>query len=191
MRGSGAVRAPLGIVLAFKGSGKAYGSGNKKKFTKEGGKAMKKILFLMLAMLLAMAGTSMAATVTGSVPVTAVILGTCGINTAGASIDFGSLDPNLAPAVSATVVPPQVTCDAGLNYTVSADDGLQPSGPGAPNMDDGAANQIAYTIGYDVNYVGTGVPQNITNLTGDILLGAYAGSPNGNYTDTIVFTVTW
>jgi spore coat protein U-like protein len=180
-----------GIVLAFKGGGKAYGSGNKKKYTKEGGNTMKKILFLMLAMLLALAGTSMAATVSDTVPVTAVILGSCLIDTATASIDFGSLDPNVAPLVSATVVPPQVTCTAGVNYVVSTDDGLQPSGPGAPNMDDGLGNQIPYTVSYDTNYVGTGAPLNVTTLQGTIPALSYQFYPTGNYNDTLTFIVTW
>jgi spore coat protein U-like protein len=78
-----------------------------------------------------------------------------------------------------------------LNYAVSVDDGLQPSGPGAPNMDDGLGNLIPYTVGFDVNYVGTGAPQNVTNLQGIIPALSYQFYPTGNYNDTLTFTVTW
>ena len=151
---------------------------------------MKKILFLMLAMLLAMAGTSMAATVSDTVPVTAQILGSCSINTVGASIDFGSLDPVLSPAVAATVTQPTVNCTNAMNYTISDDDGLYESGPGLPNMDDGLGNQIPYTINYTAAKVGAGAADPM-DITGNIAAGTYVGSPNGNYSDTMTFTVTW
>jgi spore coat protein U-like protein len=151
---------------------------------------MKKILFLMLAMLLAMAGTSMAATVSDTVPVTATIFGSCLIDTATASIDFGSLDNGAAPAVVATVAQPDINCSVGVNYTITDDDGLNESGPGLPNMDDGLGNQIPYTIGYTAAKVGTGA-LDAMDITGNIAGGTYVGSPTGNYTDTITFTVTW
>jgi spore coat protein U-like protein len=151
---------------------------------------MKKILFMMLAMLLAMAGTSMAATVSNTVPVTATILGSCTINTAAASIDFGSLDPVLAPAVVATVAQPDITCTNLMAYTITDDDGLYETGVDQNRMWDAAVNFIPYTINYTSARVGTGAIDPM-DITGNIAAGAYTGFPNGNYNDTITFTVTW
>jgi len=141
----------------------------------------------------AMAGTAMAASVNDTVPVTAVIVGSCSINTVGASIDFGSLDPGAAPAVSATVVQPTITCTNAMNYTISDDTGVNEAVPGvAPlRLVDGiATNYINYTIGYTAAKVGTGAADPM-DITADIGAGAYTGYPADNYTDTITFTVTW
>jgi spore coat protein U-like protein len=152
---------------------------------------MKKILFLMLAMLLALAGTSMAATVSDTVPVTATILGYCTIDTSTASIDFGSLDPNAAPNVTASVSQPTVNCTAGMPYTITDDDGVNELVANQPRMYDGVANYIQYSLTYTgAPLAGTGldVPMNII---GDLPGANYSLKPIGNYSDTVTFTVTW
>lgn len=156
---------------------------------------MKRLTVLALALAMAaMAGTATAASVSDTVPVTAVIVGSCSINTAGASIDFGSLDPVAAPAVSATVVQPTITCTNAMPYTISDDKGLNEAVPGvAPlRLVDSITGLvfIDYTIGYTAAKVGSGGAQAM-DITADIGAGAYAGYGADSYDDTITFTVTW
>jgi spore coat protein U-like protein len=156
---------------------------------------MKRFIFLLLAVaIISMAGTATAASVNGAVPVTAVILGSCSINTAGASIDFGSLDPILAPAVSATVVQPTITCTNAMNYTISDDTGLNEAVADTPplRLVDTLTGLvfIDYTIGYTAAKVGTGAADAM-DIAANIGAGAYTGYAADSYTDTITFTVTW
>lgn len=155
----------------------------------------KKLMALALALAVtSMAGTAMAASVNDTVPVTAVILGSCSISTVGASIDFGSLDPIAAPAVSATVVQPTVTCTNAMNYTISDDKGVNEAVPDNPplRLVDSLTGLvfIDYTIGYTAAKVGNGAAQAM-DITADIGAGAYAGYAADSYDDTITFTVTW
>jgi spore coat protein U-like protein len=147
--------------------------------------------FLIMAMaiaLVALGGTATAADTQDTVDVTAVIYGTCTI-TAG-TIDFGSLDPVAAPAVSGTVTSPTVTCPLAVNYTVAADNGLNYSAPDR-RMYDTVVDYIPYSITYTAGpTAGSGAAQTIS-LTGDLAAGSYTGSAAGNYGDTLTFTVTW
>lgn len=156
---------------------------------------MKRFMFLLLAVaVMSMSGTATAASVNGAVPVTAVIAGSCSINTAGASIDFGSLDPVLAPAVSATVVQPTITCTNAMNYTISDDTGLNEAVADTPPLRLVDTLTGLVFINYNINYtaakVGTGAADPM-DITADILAGAYTGYAADTYTDTITFTVTW
>lgn len=150
--------------------------------------------FLIMATAIALVtlgGTATAATTTNTVDVTAVIYGTCTI-TAG-TIDFGSLDPVGAPAVSGTVTSPTVTCPNGTNYTVSDDNGLWYSAPDRRMRSDtlGTPEYIPYSVGYDAGPKGgIGSAQSI-NLTGDLVAGSYSGRSADTYGDTLTFTVTW
>ena len=157
---------------------------------------MARLITLLVMIGILTGGPVWAATVDNSlapVPVTASILGSCTINTAGSLIAFGSLDNGATtPAYVATVTDPTITCTNTVPYTITDDTGANEAVAGvAPlRLYDGVVDYIDYSIAYPGANVGTGVPQAM-NITANMLANASALKAAGGYTDQIVFTVTW
>lgn len=130
---------------------------------------------------------------TDTITVTSSIIGSCSFTTSG-SIDFGGLDPVLAPAVVGAVTQPQVRCSVSMPYTVTDDSGLYEAVPGSPppRLRDTTVNTnyIPYSISYTSNKTGTGASDPM-DIAATIAAGSYAGYPAYTYDDVITFTVTW
>lgn len=144
-------------------------------------KKMQLQLIVMAAAMLLMAGTAMAAGAPAVLNVTAAVQGTCSISGPGA-LNFGALDPVLAPAVVATSTGISVTCANGTAFTVAASNG------GIGTLSDGT-NSFGYTLDPLPGGTGTGVAVPY-NVTGRIAVGAYSALPANIYTDTVSLTVT-
>lgn len=153
---------------------------------------MKKAIFMIAVALLLVGSAAMAASVFDDVPVTATVLGSCAVTTVG-SIDFGNLDPVLAPAVVGVVVQPEITCSFGTPWSITDDDGLNETGVDQNRLASttlGPTEYIPYTISYTATGTGNGAAQNF-GLSADIAGGAYSGNSGDAYTDTIRFTITY
>ena len=156
---------------------------------------MKKIYGTLAAVtvVIAMAGAAFAATTTGSVGATAVVTETCTI--AGGSIDFGTVDRGAAGPIAATVVDPVINCTKNTNVAVTDNDGLYELAVDQPRMKNSAsADYIPYTLTYATPLTGAGMASDIGGLlalSASIADGALDAAPAGNYSDTIVFTLTY
>jgi spore coat protein U-like protein len=130
---------------------------------------------------------------TDTVTVTADIVGSCSFTTSG-SIDFGGLDPVLAPAVAGVVVQPQVRCSISMPYTITDNTGMYEAVPNNPPLrlrdTTVTANYIPYTIAYTSSKTGTGATDPM-DIVATIAAGSYAGFPAYTYDDLITLTVTW
>lgn len=144
---------------------------------------MKKILAMAAAALMAMAGTAMAAG-TGDLTVTAEVVGVCTMT--GGSLNFGNLDPTNPVAVSGNSTGVTVTCTNGTSYSLTGNNGINPSGT-QKRLANGS-NYIPYSITIPASGTGTGAPVGVT-ITGNIAAGAYTSSPAGTYTDTVTLSV--
>lgn len=144
---------------------------------------MKKMqLIVMAAAMLLMAGTAMAAN-SATLNVTASVLGTCSITGTG-TLNFGLLDPVLAPLVNATSSGLSINCSNGTPYAVTSSLGVT----GLGTLSDGT-NSFNYTLTLPPGGTGTGVavPYNVTGL---IAAGAYAGMPANIYNSTVTLNIT-
>jgi spore coat protein U-like protein len=163
---------------------------------------MKKNLFVTMAaitLVIAMVGGAYAATTTGSVSATATVLaapGVCTISGAPA-LGFGNVDEmSNAGGATAAVTAPDIRCTNALVVGVTDDLGANELGA-QMRLTDGA-NFINYSISYTGSLTGGGAGVNIGDganpelgLTAGIPAGALTGKPAGNYTDTVVLTLTY
>ncbi len=148
---------------------------------------MKKLLAIAAAAaaIVAMAGTAMAAT--ANLSVTASIANACSVT--GGTLAFGALNTLTAPLVTATSSGVSITCTKGDAYTVAIDNGTHESGSQAFLKHATLADTIPYSVTVPTVSAGTGAAQPIT-LTGEIAATTYATASAGNYSDTMVITVT-
>lgn len=148
-----------------------------------------------------------AATATSNLAVTASVTANCTIATA--PVAFGAYDPVSANATTAlngtgTV---NVTCTNGATTTVTLGQGSNPAGGStaaapARQLKDGGTDLLTYslysdpgrttvwgdTAGTGVAHTGTGT---LTALTVYGAVGAGQNVPAGNYSDTVVATITF
>ena len=149
----------------------------------------------------------LAATQTANLPVTATVSANCAISTS--AVAFGAYDPAVVNASAAldgtgSVL---VTCTSGASTTVTlgqganADTGSTTAVP-LRRMKDGGTNYLAYflysdsgrttvwgdTGGTGLAHTGTGSQASLT-VYGRVTAGQNV--PTGNYSDTVVATVTF
>ena len=154
------------------------------------------------ALILATAGAissvpALAASTTHTLSVSATVSGNCRFNTAGPTAltiatGAGVIDPAaVGPATgSATVT---FRCTTGTSSAITADDGLNASGPGARRVSNGGAfmpYSLSLTNAVQVG-TGHGAGQDKT-LTVDASITAanYANAAAGAYADTVTLTIT-
>lgn len=149
---------------------------------------MKQLKTLILAVAtVALAATTSFAADTGTVNVSATVLGTCLFNTDTASMAFGVLDPAtpLAANATATLV---YTCSTGTPYTIAS-----ASANGGTLNSTTLATPESITYSYAVvdagTGTGTGLPTNLA-FNGTIAAGAYSTNTADVYTDVINVTIT-
>lgn len=141
-------------------------------------------LAVAMGLMAGMATTAFAAG-TGTVTVNATINGVCTFTTDTATINFGPLDPVLAPAATQTTAAPLVfQCTNLTGYTLAL------SGGGAGTMSNGT-DTIAYSFSTTTPLTGTApaTPINVP-VTANIAAGAYLGYSVGAYTGTVTIDVT-
>jgi len=146
------------------------------------GTKMKKITLFAAVISVAgllVAGNVLAAT-SADLTVSATVVDACAIT--GGAIDFGNLDPIAGGAVTADSTGVTVACTSGDTYTITDDKA------GSYSLSDGSGNNIAYSLTYPAVPAADGTAKGYT-ITGDIADGAYASSPAGAYSDTVVLTV--
>jgi spore coat protein U-like protein len=153
------------------------------------------------------ASSTDAATATSNLAVTASVTANCTIATA--PVAFGAYDPVSANATTAlngtgTV---NVTCTNGATTTVTLGQGSNPAGGStaaapARQLKDGGTDLLTYslfsdpgrttvwgdTAGTGVAHTGTGT---LTALTVNGAVDAGQNVPAGNYSDTVVATITF
>jgi spore coat protein U-like protein len=151
------------------------------------------------ASLLALAGSASAAG-THTITVSAAVTGTCVVNTATSTLDFGTLDPAAGGNVTATWSGGTFRCTNGTTYTVASDDGLWESSAGGANNRmklstaancGTATNCIRYTLTNATTGTGSGMTNNISfNAVGTTTLADYQNAAAGSYADTVTLTVS-
>lgn len=157
---------------------------------------MKRTIQATIIVLLVLAGGVATAADQATVAVSARVVGTCQFNAAGATLAFGDL-PFDATGNALGVGPISTTlefwCTNGASYTITDDDGLNESGPGARQMQSMTLGTPEY-IAYDLTYnpaTGTGNgPGNPITLTLNGTVGAtYTANSPDNYSDTVTLTI--
>jgi spore coat protein U-like protein len=170
---------------------------------------VKRLGYTILALaILALSGTSaFAGTATSNLSATATISANCTISTN--PLAFGAYDPivaNASTALNQTGIV-TVTCTNGSAATITLGQGSNPntgSTTALPlrRMNDGGTNFLSYSIfqdsgrttvwgdtaGTGVTHTGTGTATALT-VYGSVAAGQNV--PAGNYTDTVVATVTF
>jgi spore coat protein U-like protein len=156
---------------------------------KKGNHAMKKTLLCTL-LAAAFAAPAIAGD-TATLAVSAVVTGTCKFTTGSFTMDFGTLDPVLAPAATQTTAL-GYKCTKGQAATSFSFDGNS-SSPATINIANGANNipvQLSWTLpaGSGTGF-GAGSTALTMNVQGDIAVGSYANSPAGTYSKNVSVVV--
>jgi spore coat protein U-like protein len=124
--------------------------------------------------------------------VSANVLGTCVFNSATSTLAFGALDPTSAADATASGST-TFWCTSGVAFALADDDGLYETGPDANRMKHvTAAQYIPYSVAFSTSAAvggGAGSPITLT-IDGTILNADYVGAQAGDYSDTVVITVT-
>jgi len=156
---------------------------------------MRKVMLVaIMIMIIAFAGSAMAATL--DIAVQANVVGTCRIVTAGPlSVDFGDLTYNAgtgssnAATLSASL---DYWCTNGATYTITSAGANDASCTAAPCMMFGAS-EIPYTATATDSGTGTGAGPAAGNQTIDVQIDIAAGAADnasiGLHTDTLTITV--
>jgi spore coat protein U-like protein len=129
---------------------------------------------------------------TNTVTVQANVVGTCKFLSSTSTLDFGSLDPSSGRDVNASTTV-QFWCTKNTNYSISDDDGLYESGADQNRMKGpGESDYISYTFSYSpASGTGSGRTTPITlTISGSIAYANYKDAAAGNYSDTVVLTIS-
>ena len=130
-----------------------------------------------------------------TVTVGAVVLSNhnCRFLTGNSTLDFGSIDPSSLANRTATVTI-GYRCTGGgavASWSITSNDGLHETGPGAPRMRH-TLNAAEY-LGYSLNVPANGNAPRNTNqaftLIGTITPSQFAAAAAGAYADTVVLTL--
>lgn len=164
---------------------------------------MKKIL--TVAATFALTGVAAAATSTGTLDVTATVAPACVVSTTTNTLAFPTFNPTVGAVTAQTNI--GITCNNGLGYTVSLDNGS--NFLVTRRMTDGSGNYLEYSLNRpnnaDNNNSGSawGTTPNVVTRTGsgvEQLATVYGTIPfstanqaavTGSYTDTVTITVTF
>lgn len=151
-----------------------------------------------------------AGTTTGTFQVTATVVNSCVINSAG-NLAFGSYNPLSATATTGSSVI-SVNCTKGDAYTIALNDGLYGTSDTTRAMSDGATptpDKLAYQLYTDSGYTkvwnstcggsnncgsGTGAGPGAGNAQTYTVYGQITAGQNvpaNSYSDTITLTVTF
>ncbi len=155
---------------------------------------MKKLvgLAMFLGLVLVLTGVSMAAD-SNTVTVTANVIGTCKFNSATSTLAFGGLDPSTGLDVNASTST-TFWCTKNATYSVTDDDGLYDTGPNANRMRHATTltEFIPYTFTYNpTSGTGNGRTLPITlNINGTVTFANYQDAASGDYSDTVVISIT-
>lgn len=154
------------------------------------------------ALALALAGAltcipAMAASTTHTLSVSATVSGNCRFNTAGPTAltiatGAGVIDPSAAgPATGSVGI--AFRCTTGTSSAITADDGLNASGPGARRVSSGSGF-MPYTLSLtNAAQVGTGFgagQDKTVTVDASITAANYQNAAAGAYTDTVTLTIT-
>lgn len=150
----------------------------------------------VLAGALALAGAqALAAGFDLTVGATVLSASNCKFRTGkGSVLAFGNIDPSSATNRTASVNL-RIRCNGSAalaSYSITAGNGLHGTGPGQPRMQHAvtATEFLAYAI--DAPFTGT-TPKGATTvvaITGTITPAQFQNALAGNYTDTIVLTLS-
>jgi spore coat protein U-like protein len=155
---------------------------------------------MLLTAIVGFTGTASAATTTTSLAVSANVIGTCTVSTAG--LAFGTYDPAQPTDLTQTATI-STTCTTGIAYDIGLDAGTGAGATVANRLMTSGGNTLAYglysdsghttnwgnTVGTDtVAATGTGAAQTAT-VYGKITAGTPAVL--GSYADSVLVTVTY
>lgn len=148
---------------------------------------MKKYILAVALVVVAMAGSAMAAG-TQTVAVSATVVGVCQFLTGG-TMAF-TLDPSVGGNVNGTAVQPTFWCTRGTTATITDDNGLHFSGFRRMQHTTSATDFIPYSFTYTANSAGTGRNGIITmDLASTVVAADYLDALAGNYADTVTLTI--
>lgn len=121
-----------------------------------------------------------------------VFAASCSFKAHGLSLSFGVLDPSNASnitraTIAATAGADQVGHCNNVAMTISGDNGLNYNG--SRRLSNGAS-YISYTLNLPINLAAPGNSYTTFSFTGTILGTAYLNAPAGNYSDTVIITVS-
>ena len=154
------------------------------------GSKKKHLLIAVMALVLVSFSSSAMAAGNATVTVDATVVGTCQWITIAGALDLGNLTVgDIGPIAAATQ--PDFWCTQGAAYTITDDDGLNESGPGAPRLTDGGGNFIDYSYTYTAGGFGGGPLGTITmDFNASVLEADYAAQPAGGYSDSVLLTIS-
>ncbi len=154
--------------------------------------ACKKIAALGIALSAVFASASAMAGGTNTLTVSANVVGTCKFATTTSTLGFGSLDPSVGTNVNATGST-NYWCTKGVTTAaITADNGLNFSGSRRMVNATSATDLIPYTLTLTPSATAPGGPATplTLNLAGTVLGTNYTAVAAGNYSDTVILTIT-
>lgn len=150
----------------------------------------KTVLLVAAAVLIAAAGTAMAAG-SNTLTVTASVTGTCKFSSGVSTLDFGSLDPSVGNNVNVSPTT-QFWCTKGVSTDViTANNGLNYDGTKRNMLDAVSGDLIPYTLALSMDAnpnAGPASPRTLT-LNGGVLGADYTGKSAGSYSDTVTLNI--
>ncbi len=152
---------------------------------------MKRLIVTVAALALFAVEGSAFALSTNTISVSATVNGTCKFSSGTSTLAFGLLDPAVATDAIGTVNP-TFWCTKGAAYSIANDLGAHASGTAIRMQHATILTEfIPYTLAYTGAGSGLGKSTPVTlAVTGTILNADYVNAAAGNYTDTVVLTIT-
>ena len=149
---------------------------------------MKKYILAVALVVVAMAGSAMAAG-TQTVAVSATVVGVCQFLTGG-TMAF-TLNPSVGGDIAGTAVQPTFWCTNGTTATITDNNGLHYSGTSRRMLHATSATDfIPYSFTYTASRAGTGRNTTITmDLASTVVSADYLDALAGNYADTVTLTI--
>lgn len=145
----------------------------------------------------ALVTTPPASAASGSLTLSAVVLSASNCKFRGGSgtlLDFGTIDPSslVAKTASVTMI---VRCNGSAGtaiFSLAANDGVHALGPAQPRMRHvvNAAEYLAYSV---VAPSGVSTPKGVdtnVNITGVVTPAQFQNAIAGNFTDTVIVTLS-
>lgn len=154
---------------------------------------MRKLVVLAMVLgLVSVLGSTALAQQTNTVTVSANVVGTCRFVSPTSTLGFGGLDPSSGTDANASATT-TFWCTRGASYSITDDDGLYESGTTHRMRHASSSTEfIPYSFSYSpTTGTGTGPGTPITlNITGTVTFANYQNAEAGNYSDTVVLTIT-
>lgn len=155
---------------------------------------MRKLVVLAMVLgLVSVLGSTAFAQQTNTVTVSANVVGTCRFVSPTSTLGFGGLDPSSGADANASATA-TFWCTRGAAYSITDDDGLYETGANANRMRHTTTSTefIPYSISYTpATGTGSGPQTPITlNISGTVTFANYQNAAAGDYSDTVVLTIT-